>query len=29
MRMTADDRNWPVWPAALMAAENTGTELPR
>jgi hypothetical protein len=29
MSTTADDRNWPDRPAAHMAAQNAGTELPR
>jgi hypothetical protein len=29
MRTTADDRNWPDRPAAHMAAQKAGTELPR
>jgi hypothetical protein len=29
MSTTADDRNWPDRPAAHMAAEKAGTELPR
>jgi hypothetical protein len=29
MSTTADDRNWPDWPAAHMAAQKARTELPR
>jgi hypothetical protein len=29
MSTTADDRNWPDWPAAHMAAQKVGTERPR
>ena len=29
MSPTADDRNWPDWPAAHMAAQKAGAELPR
>jgi hypothetical protein len=29
MSTTTDDRNWPDWTIAHMAAQKTGTELPR